>query len=40
MSTNVMLPRSEWTPLATNALSANGNFTLTVGKACQNALGG
>src|SRR6266568_2805978 len=30
MTTNVALPRSQWTPLATNILSASGNFTLTV----------
>jgi len=30
MTTNVALPRSQWTPLATNILSANGIFTLTV----------
>ena len=30
MSTNVALPKSQWTPLATNAWSAIGNFSLTV----------
>ena len=29
MSTNVDLPFAQWTPLSTNVLSANGNFTLT-----------
>jgi hypothetical protein len=29
MSTNVAQPLSQWTPVATNLLSANGNFTLT-----------
>ncbi len=29
MSTNVALPRSQWTPMATNALSASGNFSIT-----------
>jgi len=30
MSTNVALPLSQWTPVATNALSTSGNFTITV----------
>jgi alpha-tubulin suppressor-like RCC1 family protein len=30
MTTDVTLPRSQWTPLATDILSANGNFTLTL----------
>jgi hypothetical protein len=30
MSTNVALPLNLWTPVATNALSASGNFTITV----------
>jgi hypothetical protein len=29
MSTNLALLLSQWTPLATNVLSANGNFTIT-----------
>jgi PKD repeat protein len=29
-STNLVLPLSQWTPLATNFWSANGNFSLTV----------
>ena len=29
-STNLALPRSQWTPVATNVWSANGNFSLTV----------
>ena len=30
MSTNLTLPLSQWTPVATNVLSASGNFTITV----------
>ena len=30
MSTNLTLPSSQWTPVATNVLSTSGNFTLTV----------
>lgn len=30
MSTNLTLPFSQWTPVATNVLSASGNFTITV----------
>ena len=30
MSANPALPLSQWTPVATNALSANGDFTITV----------
>jgi hypothetical protein len=30
MSTNLALPRSQWTPMATNVLSLNGSFSLTV----------
>jgi len=30
MSSNVSLPRTQWTPLVTNVLTANGNFTLTL----------
>jgi uncharacterized repeat protein (TIGR03803 family) len=29
MSTNLALPLSQWTPVATNVLSAGGNFTIT-----------
>ena len=29
MSTNLTLPSSQWTPVATNALNADGNFTIT-----------
>jgi hypothetical protein len=29
VSTNVLLPLSQWTPVATNILSADGNFTVT-----------
>ena len=29
MSTNVALPFSQWTPVATNVLNASGNFTIT-----------
>ena len=29
-STNLTLPLSQWTRVATNVLSANGNFTITV----------
>jgi hypothetical protein len=29
MSTNLTLPLSQWTPVATNVLSASGNFTIT-----------
>ncbi|HKI69259.1 MAG TPA: hypothetical protein VKA67_06705, partial [Verrucomicrobiae bacterium] len=29
MSTNVALPFSQWTPVATNYLNADGNFTIT-----------
>jgi hypothetical protein len=29
MSTNVALPFSQWTPVATNVLNASGNFTTT-----------
>jgi PKD repeat protein len=29
MSTNLALPLSQWTPVATNVLSASGNFTIT-----------
>src|SRR5580692_8836024 len=30
MSTNLNLPASQWTPVATNVLSTSGDFTLTV----------
>jgi hypothetical protein len=30
MTTNLALPGSQWTPVATNVWSANGNFSLTV----------
>jgi PKD repeat protein len=30
MSSNLALPLSQWTPVATNVLSASGNFTITV----------
>jgi hypothetical protein len=30
MSTNVALPLSQWTPVATNVLTGSGNFTITV----------
>jgi hypothetical protein len=30
MSTNLFLPLSQWTPVATNTLGASGNFTITV----------
>jgi hypothetical protein len=30
MSTNVALPLSQWTPIATNVLSADGNFSVVV----------
>jgi hypothetical protein len=30
MSTNLTRPLSQWTPVATNVLSASGNFTITV----------
>ena len=30
MSTNVAKPLTQWSPIATNVLSANGNFTITV----------
>jgi PKD repeat protein len=29
-TTNVMLPRSQWAPVATNVLGAGGNFTVTL----------
>ncbi len=29
MSINLALPLSQWTPVATNVLSASGNFTMT-----------
>jgi cyclophilin family peptidyl-prolyl cis-trans isomerase len=29
MSTNLLLPPSQWTPVATNILTASGNFTIT-----------
>lgn len=29
MSTNLALPPSQWTPIATNAVSSNGNFVIT-----------
>ena len=29
MSTNLTLPSSQWTPVATNVLNADGNFTIT-----------
>ena len=29
-STNLVLPLSQWTPVATNTLGASGNFTITV----------
>jgi hypothetical protein len=32
MSTNLALPLSQWTNVATNVLSASGNFTLSVNK--------
>ncbi len=30
MSTNLTLPLNQWTPIATNVLSANGNFTIII----------
>ena len=30
MSTNLTLPLNRWTPTATNLLSANGNFSITL----------
>jgi hypothetical protein len=30
MSTNIALPLSQWAPVATNVLSASGDFTITV----------
>ena len=30
MSTNLTLPLTQWTPVATNVLNASGNFTITV----------
>ena len=30
MSTNLTLPKTQWTPVATNTWSADGNFSLTV----------
>jgi uncharacterized repeat protein (TIGR03803 family) len=30
MSTNLALPLSQWTPVATNVLSTSGNFTVTI----------
>ena len=38
VSTNLTLPRSQWTPVATNVLGANGNFTLTVTNAVNRAV--
>jgi hypothetical protein len=29
MSPNLALPLSQWTPVATNTLNAEGNFTIT-----------
>ena len=29
MTTNLSLPLSQWTPVATNILGAGGNFTIT-----------
>jgi hypothetical protein len=29
MSTNLTLPASQWTPVATNVLNTSGNFTIT-----------
>jgi PKD repeat protein len=37
-STNLALPQNEWTPVATNILSANGNFTITVTNTVSNAI--
>ena len=37
-STNLSLPKSQWTPVATNVLGANGNFTLTVTNAVNKAV--
>jgi hypothetical protein len=28
-STNLSLPLNQWTPMATNLLTASGNFTIT-----------
>ena len=33
-STNLALPLSEWTPVTTNVLSADGNFTITATLRC------
>jgi hypothetical protein len=30
MSTNLALPPSQWTPVATNVLKVDGNFTMIV----------
>ena len=37
MSTNLTLPRSQWTPVATNIWSVNGSFTVTVTNAVNKA---
>jgi hypothetical protein len=37
-STNLALPLSQWTPAATNLLSANGNFSITVSNTVSAAL--
>ena len=37
-STNLALPLSQWTPVATNVPGANGNFTLTVTNAVNEAV--
>jgi hypothetical protein len=38
MSTDLALPLSQWTPVATNVLSANGNFSITVTNAVSAAI--
>jgi PKD repeat protein len=37
-TTNLALPRSQWTPVATNIWNANGNFSLTVTNAVNSSV--
>jgi len=37
-STNLALPLSQWMPVATNVLSASGNFTITATNAVNRSI--
>src|SRR5258708_6312573 len=38
MTTDITIPRSQWPPVATNVLSANGNFMITVTNAVDSTI--